>query len=130
VLRRITSGLSTLRVALERRSHERDSSAEITEHELRADADDAKARALQLAVAARVRAPLVPVNGTIDFDDEVDARRAEVRDEEPRDWHLTAKRHAELPSLERGPERRLRLGEPRAMLPSKELEPSCGFRNE
>ncbi len=98
---RIASALSTLRVRLERSADECEGGFEITEYELCADADDAKARALQLAVAARVRAPLAPVNGTIDFDDEVDARRAEVRDEEPRNGHLPAKRNAELTSLER-----------------------------
>jgi hypothetical protein len=53
-----------------------------------------------------------------------------VRDEEPRDGHLAAKRHAEVSSLERGPEHCLRLGELRAMLSSKELEPCSGFRIE
>ena len=41
---------------LERCAHERDGSREIAEHELCADAHDAKARALKLAIAARVRA--------------------------------------------------------------------------
>jgi len=60
---------------LERCSDARDGSSEIAEHELRADADDAKARALQLAIAACIRGLLARVNGAIDLDDELDAWR-------------------------------------------------------
>jgi hypothetical protein len=70
-----------------------------------ADADDAKARALQLAITARVRGLRACVNGAIDLDDELDGRRQEIGDEEPSDGHLAAKRHAELASLECGPKR-------------------------
>jgi len=59
----------------ERRAHERDGSGEIAEPELCADADDAKAGALELAVAARIRELLALVNGVIDLDDELDAWR-------------------------------------------------------
>ena len=89
---------------LERGAYERDGRGEIAEHELCADADDAEACALELAVPASVSALLARVNGTIDLDDELDARRQEIGDEEPRDGHLAAKGHAELASLERGPE--------------------------
>ena len=60
--------------AIRRRTHERDGRSEIAEHELRADADDAEARALQLAIAAGVRAELARVSEAIDLDDELDAR--------------------------------------------------------
>ena len=127
-------GTASLRLAelviasrLERRAHERDRGSEIAEHELCADADDAEARALQLAIAASVRALLACVNGAIDLNDELDAWRQEIRDEEARDRHLAAKRNAELTGLERRPEPGLGLGEPRAVLPSKELEPSKRF---
>ena len=68
---------------LERGSHERDGSGKLAEHEPSADADDAKARALQLAIATSVRAWLARVNGAIDLDDELDARCQEISDEEP-----------------------------------------------
>ena len=89
---------------LERRAHECDCSGEIAEYELCADANDAEARALQLGVAASVRAWLACVNGAIDLDDELDARRQEISDEKPSDGHLAAKRHTEPASLEGGPE--------------------------
>ena len=60
---------------LERGADERESSLEIAEHELRAEADDAEARALELAIATRIRGRLARVNGAIDFNDELDAGR-------------------------------------------------------
>jgi hypothetical protein len=55
---------------------------EIAAHELRADQDEAEARALQLWIVARVRARLAHVNGSIDLDDELDAERQQVSGEE------------------------------------------------
>ena len=68
---------------LKRCTDERDCGAEIAEDELRADANDAEARAQQLAIAASVRSLRACVNGTVDFDDELDARCQEISDEEP-----------------------------------------------
>ena len=115
-------------IALERGPHDCDGSREIAEHELCADADDTEARALQLAITAGVRALLARVNGAIDLNYELDAWSQKVSDEEPGDGHLAAKGHAELTSIERGPQRGFRLGGTAAMLSSEELEPSRGFR--
>ena len=41
--------------------------------------------------------------------------------------HLTAKRDAELPRFQRGPEARFRFGWTAAMLTSEELEPSLSL---
>jgi len=112
---------------LERRAHERDGSREIAERELRADADDAEACSLKLAIAASVRAALARVNGAIDLDDELDAWRQEVRDEEARDRHLAEKRNAELTSLECGPEPGFGLGETSAMLRAKSSSRAADF---
>ena len=70
------------------------------------------------------------MNGAIHFNDEPDAWRTEVSDELPADGHLAAEEHAELTRLQRGPKKRLRLGEAGAMLPSEELEPSSGLEIE
>ena len=115
---------------LERRAHDRDCSGEIAEHELRAHADDAEACSLELAIAARVSGQPARVNGAVDLDDELDTRRQEISDEETCDRGLAPKRNTELTSFEGGPEHGFRLGELRAVLSSKELEPSCGFRIE
>jgi len=76
---------------LERFADERDGGAEIAEHELRADADDAEACALQFAIAASVGGLCACVNGTVNLDDELDCRSQEVGDEEPEDGYLAAK---------------------------------------
>lgn len=52
---------------LQRCADECDGRREISEHELRADADDAKSRALQLVLAAHISARPASVNGAIDL---------------------------------------------------------------
>ena len=69
-------------------------------------------------------APSVRLVVEVDGECHAARRAADAR----RDGDLAAKGHAELASLERGPDRGLRVGEPRAVLTSKELEPSRGFR--
>ena len=96
LLRAATHGT---RSRLEGSPHERDGGSELAEHELCADADDAKPRTLQLAISAPIRPGLARVNGVIDPNDELGARGEEISDEEPRDGHLAAKGHAELTSL-------------------------------
>jgi hypothetical protein len=66
----------------------RDGRGEIVEHELCTDADEAKAGALQLAITALIRAWLTR-EWHRRLDDELDAGRQEVSDEEPEDGHST-----------------------------------------
>jgi len=93
---RSASARSTLRVHLERSADESERAFEIAEHVLCADADDAEARAPQLAIAASVSGAPTRVNGAIDLDDELHAGREEVSDESPRGRHLPMKGNAEL----------------------------------
>jgi hypothetical protein len=67
------------------------------------------------------------VNGAIHFHDQPDAGSEEVSDEAADERHLAAKRNAELTGVQRGPQARFRLGQPRTMLASEEFEASLRF---
>jgi len=101
---------------------------EIGEHQLSAHTNYTVAKANELAITARIRCATAGVIAAVDLHDEPDTRHTEISDEALTDRHLPAKAHAKLTRVERRPQTSFRLRETAAMLLSKELEPSHGFR--
>ena len=113
---------------LERRANDCDGNREITEDQRGVETNDAIAEPSELAITARIRCPTAGVIAAIDLNDELDARRAEISNEAGTHRDLATKANAELTCVERRPQASFRLSEAAAMLPSGELQPSCGSR--
>ena len=80
-LRKLRAAGGGRQAALERCANQCDGVVEVTQHELRIQADDAIAEPAQLAITTRVRGPAARVIAAIHFDDERNARSEEIHDE-------------------------------------------------